>query len=205
MGNNECTKLEMIIIGITGGTGSGKSTALRTAEGLGALALDCDKIYHELLARSDKLKTELSLRFRGVLSGGDIDRKKLGEIVFSDSSALADLNSITHKYVAEEVDRRIAEWELQGGSIAVIEAIALIESGRSQKCNVVIGVTAPKELKVKRIMDRDGLTREQAERRIDAQRPDSFYTENCDRILDCAYNDVEEFEEICKSFFSQFF
>ena len=193
----------MYIIGITGGTGSGKTILLRVLEKQGALALDCDEIYHELLQDNKKMKTEIEAHFNGVLISGVIDRKKLGGLVFNDKSALQKLNDITHKYVVDEVKRRLAEWEKQGGAVAAIDAIALIESGAGKLCNITIGVIAPVETRIKRIIKRDGITDEQAEKRINAQKPDSFYIENCDEILENSYNAPEEFEEKCKTLFKE--
>jgi len=191
----------MYMIGITGGTGAGKTSALRALESLGALTLDCDAIYHELLAGNTELMSDLETRFAGVLNDGIIDRKRLGEIVFSDPDALSDLNRITHKYVGDELARRIAGWEAQGGNIVAIDAIALLESGRAKKCDVTVGVTAPEEFRISRIKRRDGLTSEQAEMRINAQKPDSYYIDNCDYHLENTYKTSKEFEAYCKKFF----
>ena len=191
----------MFIIGITGGTGSGKTSALRALHKLGALALDSDEIYHELLADDDELKSALEARFNGILHNGSIDRRKLAEIVFSEPSALLDLNKTTHKFVSEEIERRIAQWKAEGGTITAIDAIALIESGRAGKCDITIGVIAPAEIRISRIMKRDGITREQAEMRVNAQKPDSFYIENCDHILQGKFESPIEFEKECTEFF----
>jgi dephospho-CoA kinase len=155
-----------------------------------------------MLAENDELKSELGARFAGVLQNNIVDRKKLGEIVFSDPSALLDLNAITHKYVGGEIERRITGWEAKGGTVAAIDAIALLESGRSKKCDVTVGVTAPVETRISRIMKRDGITREQAEMRVNAQKPESFYKENCDYMLEGIHETSGEFVEECKRFFA---
>ena len=191
----------MYIIGITGGTGAGKTSALRTLDRMGALVLDCDAIYHELLAEDEGLKAELEDRFNGVSRDGSIDRKQLGAIVFNDPAALRDLNKITHKYIGGEIERRLAHWERHGGIIAAIDAIALIESGRGETCDVVVGVIAPEDMRLSRIMGRDGITRDLALQRINAQKPDGFFRENCDYILENAFNSAKEFEIECNDFF----
>ncbi|MCL2401065.1 MAG: dephospho-CoA kinase [Oscillospiraceae bacterium] len=194
--------MDMFTIGITGPTGSGKTSALHALESLGALALDCDKIYHELLAECGEMKQEINTRFTGVLCDGIIDRKALREIVFNDPEALLDLNAITHKYVEAERDRRVRRWQAEGGRVVGIDAIALIESGLNKTCNAVVGVVSPVETRIARIMTRDGLTRQEAEQRILAQKPERFFEENCDYLLRNVYNTQEAFEAECKLFFA---
>jgi dephospho-CoA kinase len=193
----------MLIIGITGGTGAGKTSALRAIESLGALALDCDEIYHELLSSDATMKSELESRFPGVIRDGLVNRKYLADIVFNDSLALSDLNDITHKYIAAAVAEKIAQWEAKGGGVVAIDAIALFESGVSDICNVIVGITALKETRITRIMLRDSSTREQAEMRINAQKPDEFYVENSDYILENYFADSEEFTNYCTEFFAK--
>jgi dephospho-CoA kinase len=193
----------MYVIGITGGTGSGKTVALQVLEQLGALRLDCDEIYHELLKENEAMKAEIAARFNGVLENGVINRSRLGEMVFKDRSALHELNMITHKYVIDEVKQRLAKWEKQGGTVAAIDAIALIESGVNQLCDTTIGIIAPIETRVSRVIKRDGLTREHALMRINAQQSDGFYIDNCNHILENNFNSVEEFEEKCRTYFTE--
>ena len=194
----------MYIIGITGGSGCGKTVVLRVLERHGALALDCDEIYHELLAEDEVMKAEIGARFGGALKDGEIDRKRLGEVVFADKSALLELNEITHKYVIRDIKKRLAEWEKRGGTVAAIDAIALFESGINKMCDVVVGVIAPAPTRISRIMSRDGIAREQAVMRIKAQKLDDFYIDNCDEILENVYSNLEEFEEVCDAYFAKF-
>ena len=99
----------MTIIGITGPTGAGKTTALRVLEGMGGVIIDCDAVYHELLKTNITLQSELENRF-GILTdeNGVFDRKKLGAVVFKDQNALADLNAIAHRHVVLAVKEILA-------------------------------------------------------------------------------------------------
>jgi len=193
----------MFIIGITGATGAGKTSALKALKHLDAHIIDCDEVYHSLLAEDNKLKSELEAEFSAVLKDGIIDRKRLGEIVFSDPKALENLNAITHKYIDAEISRQISNWEKKGGTLAAIDAIALIESGLNNRCNITTAISAPREIRISRIMARDNITRKKAEMRIDAQKSDNFYIEHSDCLLENEYSTSEEFEEVCKSFFKQ--
>jgi dephospho-CoA kinase len=193
---------EIRVVGITGGTGSGKTTALSLLRNMGALVLDCDALYHELLDTSEPMKRELTERFGQVYVDGVLDRKALGELVFSDQDALADLNRITHKYVGEEVDRRLGEWALAGGKLAAIDAIALLESGLSDRCNMTIGVTAPDEVRIKRIMAREGISEEYAQKRLKAQKTNGYFEEHCDYTIHNS-GTKEEFLQSCRSLFER--
>lgn len=186
----------MRIVGITGGTGCGKTTALNVLGDMGALVIDCDAVYHGLLSTSAELLSELDVRFPGTVEHGALQRKKLGALVFADTQALADLNAITHRYVSSEVDRLLREWARAGGTLAAIDAIALIESGISARCDAVIGVTAPREQRIARLMVREGISREYAEARIDAQKPNEWFEEHCDRVLENG-GSIEAFQNTC--------
>ncbi|SHH91087.1 dephospho-CoA kinase [Sporobacter termitidis DSM 10068] len=191
----------MIIIGITGPSGGGKTSALHALRSLGALIIDCDAVYHELLSGNDDMLREIGANFEGVVTGDTLDRKALGKIVFSEAAALETLNEITHKFVKVEVDRRLKEYEDKGGALAAVDAIALVESGLAALCGLVVGVTAPEETRVRRIMARDSVSEEYARLRVGAQKPELFFYENCDYVLISDCDTVEEFEAKCKVFF----
>ncbi len=193
----------MRIIGITGPSGGGKTTALRALRALGVRIIDCDAVYHELLRTSDGMLREIQDRFHGVVTDGVLDRKALGKIVFADADALSDLNKITHRYVDIEVSRLLDGWRREGAAAAAIDAIALVESGLSKRCDLVVCVTAPEEVRIRRIMARDRVSEDYARLRVGAQQKDSFYKAHCDHILVSDCGTSEEFEEKCRAFFAR--
>jgi len=188
----------MYIIGITGPTGAGKTTAAKAFEASGALILNCDDIYRELLVSNGEMKNKIAACFEGVLVNGEIKREKLREHVWGNQTALNNLNAITHRYVKEIVEKRLSEFEKTGGKTAVIDAILLIESGFSKKCDVIIGVIAPSGQRIQRVTKRDEISVSAAENRMNAQQDDKFYKDNCDHIIENANNNYELFQKECE-------
>ncbi len=190
------------IIGITGGTGCGKTTALRELEAMDALVIDCDALYHEMLDTNAQMLADIERSFPGTVTDGVLDRKALGATVFSNEAALEDLNAITHHYIGIEVDKKLRAWAMAGGTVAAIDAIALIESGLGDKCLAVIGIVAEKATRIERIMKRDGISYEYAMMRVNAQYPNEYFEQKCDRVL---HNDGdrEAFRKQCKNLFKE--
>ena len=190
------------LIGITGGTGCGKTTALSELEALGALVIDCDALYHELLETDGQMLADIERSFPGTVTDGKLDRKALGATVFSNEAALEDLNAITHHYIGVEFDKRLRDWAMQGGTLAAVDAIALIESGLGARCKAVIGVVAEKTTRIERIMKRDGISYEYALMRVAAQYPNEYFEEKCGYVL---HNDGSEadFRKQCKKLFKE--
>lgn len=176
----------MKIVGITGPTGAGKTTALRAVIALGGCVIDCDQVYHQLLEENAAMRNELTERFgRGILDSEQrLDRKKLGALVFQDKALLADLNAITHRYVRQRVEELLCAARTEGRPLAAVDAIALIESGLGELCDAVVGVLAPPEVRVRRIMARDGISEDYARMRVKAQQDDAFFRTNCTAVLE---------------------
>ena len=187
-----------MIIGITGGTGSGKTTALEALKALGATVLDCDEIYHKLLQTDKDLLAAIESRFPGVVEKGELNRKKLGQIVFADNAALKDLNTITHKAVKIDVLRQLSF----GAKLVAIDAIGLFEGELAPLCDVTVAVTAPEACRIERIMQRDNVSREYALSRIHAQRSSAEFSALCDYTLE-NNGAKEEFYEKCLGFFKK--
>ena len=185
-----------MIIGITGGTGCGKTTALGAIEALGGVVLDCDAIYHELLKTDPSLLRAIEARFPGVVENGVLQRKKLGAIVFADPQALTDLNAITHAAVKAEVERRLEN----APTLAAIDAIELFDSGLAQLCDATVAITAPLEDRVQRLMARDSIPEDYARARIAAQKSEDWFRAHCDAILE-NNGDKDAFATKCVDFF----
>lgn len=184
-----------MILGITGGSGCGKTTLLNLIAEHGGLILDCDAIYHTLLEQDPSLLAAISSRFPGTVEQGVLQRKKLGAMVFSDPQALSDLNRITHSTVKAEVLRRLES----NPALAAIDAIALFEGGLTPLCHRTVAVTAPMELRVQRLMARDGISESYARSRIAAQHDDSWFRRQCDDVLENS-GTPREFRQKCLAF-----
>lgn len=187
-----------MIIGITGGTGCGKTTALQAIRELGGIIIDCDAVYHALLQTDKALLQKIETRFPGTVKAGVLDRKALGRVVFSDKQALLDLNAITHTAVRQEVLRMLEN----APKLAAIDAIELFDGGLAALCDFTVAITAPEEDRIQRLLSRDGITREYAVNRIRAQKPESYFRENCDYILENT-GSREDFLRKCLAFFRQ--
>lgn len=194
----------MTIIGITGPTGAGKTTALNELVKLGGRIYDADAVYHELLKSNAALRGELEDRFGPLTDeNGDFQRKKLGAIVFADPAALADLNAIAHRYVVQAIRAELDRAEKQGFRCAAIDAIALFESGLDKLCQATLAITAPPEIRVRRIMAREGISEEYARSRVAAQHPDEFFTSRCGYTLINDHAESAAFAARAKALFEE--
>ncbi|MBE6679583.1 MAG: dephospho-CoA kinase [Ruminococcaceae bacterium] len=176
----------MKIIGITGQSGSGKSYLAKTFEKLGYIHANADKIYHELLLTNAKLRCELVSTFgKEIEKDGTIDRKTLARKVFGkkNSRKLLKLNKIAHKYVCREYIKLIMSLKGQNAKGLVIDAPLLIEARLHKLCDINIYVYCDKELRIERIMSRDGISRKEAELRVCSQKDALYYMKNCDTVF----------------------
>ena len=190
----------MTVIGITGPTGAGKTTALEILEEWGFEVVDCDALYYRLLRTDPALRRSLVDAFGPVfLPDGSLDRRALAGRVFGDPAELAKLNAIVFPAVYAAVEQKIQKCSRKG---VAIDAINLVESGLGRLCGVTVAVTAAPAIRLRRIMARDHLTQEQAWARIRAQKPDGYYEGLCTYLLENKEEDKEAFEALMRDFFS---
>lgn len=171
-----------LILGVTGGSGCGKSNFCRMLKEKGAYVIDADLVARDVVRPGERalLKIKKTFGTEYILPNGELDRKKLGALVFSDSDKLNILNQITHKYIIKEIKKRIKE---SACSLKVIDAAVLFESGLADICDRTVCVLADKETRVKRISERDNLTYDAAKKRINAQQSDDFYRSHADDVI----------------------
>lgn len=175
----------MLIIGLTGPSGAGKGAVSALLSEYGIPVIDADAVYHELLVPPSPCLDALCEKFGDeiLLSDGTLNRRRLGEIVFSDPEALQALNAIAHGFVMTRIRRQLNELREGGVRAAVIDAPQLFEANADKDCNLIISVLADKRLRLERIMARDGIDAESALRRMDAQRSDEFFKTHSDYII----------------------
>ncbi len=177
----------MLTIGLTGPSGAGKGTVASLFAPYGILSIDTDKVYHDLLIPPSPCLDELAARFGVQILNpdGTLNRKALAAHVFAQGNEeeLADLNRITHAYVLDVTRSICRELESQGCVGVFVDAPLLFESGFDAECDTTLAVLADPDVRLARIMARDGLTLEQARVRMAAQKPDGYYAERAKHII----------------------
>ncbi len=163
----------MLVVGLTGGICSGKSTVAAMFERLGALVIDADRVAHELQAPGQPLFEAIVSAFGREVVGEDgrIDRRRLGAMVFGDPKARARLEEMLHPAIVEECERRIRQARASGAVVCILDAALLIESGRHARFDIMVLVEASEAVQLDRLMARMGLGREEAMQRIRSQMP----------------------------------
>lgn len=170
------------IVGLTGMSGAGKSTACKVFSENGWAVIDCDIVARKVVEKGKPALCEISEHFgREILfSDGGLDRKQLGNLVFSDARRLNELNELIYPYISYEIISRAEEYIMNDCMNILLDAPTLFESGADGLCDKIVSVTAPIECCIARIMERDKLTAEQAENRLKSQHSEEFYHEKSD-------------------------
>lgn len=191
---------KMLIIGLTGQTGAGKSTVSEILEKYGCYHVDADKVAHEILENDKEVQKKLKERFGEDITdkSGKIDRKILAARAFADKDSTLALNAITHPAVNNEIQNIILKQKEYGTKAVIIDAIALFESGEAKICDYTVAVIAPRDVRLERITARDKISVSRANERINAQKDESFFTLNADYIINnCEpYNIYDETENL---------
>jgi dephospho-CoA kinase len=186
----------MKIIGLTGGIGSGKSTVSKFLAHLGAVVIDADKVGHEVFKPGTKAWQEVVDAFgQGIISAdGTIDRRKLGEIVFSNPGARAKLNQVMHPLIYEQVKSRMEEYGRKGVAIIIVEAPLLLEVGWKSLVDEVWVTSASEATVIKRLKEQKGLPEAQSLARVRAQLTDEERIRQADVVIDtdCALDELKE-------------
>ena len=192
----------MKILGLTGGSGTGKSAACTAFARLGCGVIDADATYRTLCDTCEPMLKEIQNVFGDVFyTDGKLDRKKLGAIVFADAQKLQQLNAITHPYIRQAARDAFDAYSKRGCLLCIYDAPVLFEGQMETLCDKTCAVLAARNTRIARIVARDAITEEYAALRIDAQKDDAFYRERCDYVvqndadLDTLYTQVRKIYE----------
>ncbi len=191
------------IIGITGRSGAGKGACCEIFQKYGIPAIDTDAVYHELLSRKGACTDELVGAFgKKILNeNGLVERKKLAARVFGKENTealLHTLNSITHKYIMAKTWDTVQVHRKNGARAVLIDAPQLFEAGVEKECDLTLGVIAPDALCIERIMARDGISRENAAKRLAAQHDNDYFRAHCTAVIENAGTQAELEAQICQ-------
>lgn len=171
-----------MLVGITGGSGCGKSVAAEVFESFGAEIIDADKTARAVTKKGEKALAEIEKTFGSEYldENGELLRKKLGSLVFSDMKMLDKLNFIIGKYIREEIEKKIRN---STADISILDAPLLFEYGLEKECDAVIAVLSDRKSRLERIVKRDGISYKDAENRINSQKKDEYYLEKADYMV----------------------
>ena len=183
----------MIVIGLMGGIGSGKSTVLRFLAELGAVVLDGDVVGHEVYQPHTKAWREMVAAFgEDILKdNGEIDRKRLGTKVFSDPQALARLDQIMHPRIFEVIMKRVEEWREQGVEVVVVEIAVPFEAGLTSPVDEMWATIAPEDIVVQRLNETRGLSEAEVRARIRSQPSREEVVRRADVVIDNSGDSAE--------------
>ena len=172
----------MKIIGVTGVSGSGKTTFVSL---LNLKVIDADKIARQVVKKGEKCLDDLVVGFGKeiLLENGELNRKKLAEIAFSSKQNTLKLNEITHPYIDEKIKEKIEVYRGQNEKAIVLDAPQLFEAGCEKFCDLTVALLADKNTRLKRVVERDKISKEAALLRINSALPDSFFEKNCDIVI----------------------
>ncbi len=170
------------VIGLTGQSGAGKSTVSRIFASEGFPTIDADEISHKVSLYKDFI-SEVSELFPDCVSLYGLDRQKLAGIVFCDGEKLKAYTNVIFPYILREVFRQIEVYRRAGESLVLLDAPTLFESGLDDICSSIVSVTAPLELKIKRVLERDGIPVEMVKSRLGSQKSDELFMSKSQYVI----------------------
>ena len=183
-----------MVVGLTGPTGAGKSSVsemLREWEGI--VVIDADQISRQVVQKGKRCLVDLAVEFSPLIidADGNLNRKKLAQVVFSDIEKLRTLNRIIFPYIGEEFDIEIKKAQQNGARAIFLDAPTLFESGADKLCDKIVAVLSHRDKRFERIVSRDNMTPEEATRRMRSQHDDEYYLSRADHVI---YNDATKVE-----------
>ncbi|MBE6862199.1 MAG: dephospho-CoA kinase [Ruminococcus sp.] len=176
---------DLMVVGLTGQTGAGKSTVSKVFSENGFAVINADSVARKVVEKGTKCLAEIQELFgSGVINEDEtLNRRALAGIVFSDSGKLEMLNTIIYPYITSEILQQIKDCSAKGEKLILLDAPTLFESRADDFCELVISVISKAELREKRIISRDNLTPEQARKRMNSQLDEEFFIKNSDYII----------------------
>ncbi len=173
------------VVGLTGQSGAGKTTVCKVFEENGFAVVNCDLISRQVTEKESPCLSQLAECFGKdiIRPDGTLDRRKLGNIVFGNRELLYQLNGICYPYITYQIVERLKAFKESGQRYVLLDAPTLFESRADDFCDLIISVTADKESRLKRILERDGITEEQALKRFASQHTEEFFRNRSDYII----------------------
>lgn len=174
--------MKSYIIGLTGQSGAGKTTVCKAFEFCGFHIINADMVSRYVMTENKDCLSELQSAFPEYFENGVLNRRKLGSLVFADRGELDKLTSITFPYITKEINRRINK--IGKCELILIDAPTLFESGLNDSCDIIVSVIADEVLRLKRIIERDGISEKEAKKRFSSQLSEKFFKENSSYIIE---------------------
>ena len=197
-------KMKNLVVGLTGQTGAGKTTVSDYLKENGVTIIDADHIAREVVESGSACIADIALEFgcEYINMDGTLNRKKMAKTVFTDKAKLKKLNALIFPYIIDSIRTRTAQLRREQQGIIVLDAPTLFESGGDKLCDVIVSVVTPREERLRRVLERDGITREAAEARMSNQHEDEYYTRRSHFVItnssDLAH--LEKEVERCRRF-----
>lgn len=176
--------MKQLIIGLTGPTGAGKSTWTAALKSLGCRIIDCDQLAREAVQDPECMKNLQQAFGEDLISAHGLNRKELAKRAFQDAAHTKLLNQITHPVIRALLEKKLQSLSKESVPAIIIDAPQLFESGLDSRCDFIAAVLAPKEVRIKRLQKRDGISAEEVLSRMSVQYSDDFFRKHSNFILD---------------------